>query len=116
MVGLPMNRSKPAVSPDVALRLLAEQRRRKVLRFLANNGEKPVPLDNLAAKITDGESTGNEEEMDSYDSVVTSLYHSHLPKLQEAGLVEFDRQDSTVRYRRHEDVEGLLDHVDTSFE
>lgn len=109
-----MTGSTAPLSPGAALRLLADRHRRSVLEYLANNGEEPVPLHALASQISGGKPAANEGQPAAYDSVVTSLFHTHLPKLHEAGLIEYDRHGS-VRYRAQENVEGLLDYVTASF-
>jgi len=39
------------------------------------------------------------------------LRHSHLPKLEDAGLVEYDSRSETVRYWSQPSLEELLEHV-----
>ena len=43
------------------------------------------------------------------DEVAFSLYHTHLPKLADNGLVEYDMRSRTVRYRGDSVVGERLD-------
>lgn len=68
-------------------RLLANERRRLVLDVLADR-TTPVTLDDLAAAVA-----AREEGLDAADaveSVKLTLYHAHLPKLADLGVLGFD--------------------------
>lgn len=43
------------------------------------------------------------------DQLAVKLVHSHLPKLAEYGVIEYDPRSGTVRYRPDEQVETVLD-------
>ena len=86
-------------STDVVLRLLADQRRRTVLRYLsACDGE--VTLDDVVGAL----STDDGDEGD----LRVALHHHHLPRLADAGVVTYDASTNAVEYRRDERVESLL--------
>lgn len=82
-----------AVVDDVVDCLIHEHRQ-LVLETLATT-DGPVALSELAHEIATRETAhgpgGSTEEMR------ISLYHIHLPKLAEAGLIEFDREHDVVR-------------------
>lgn len=79
--------------------LLSEHRRRVVLRHVA---EQPiVTVEELAAIVSEEEGTPAER-------AATSLRHSDLPALTDAGIVEYDPRSATVRYDGHEFVETAL--------
>lgn len=69
-------------SLDRLYRLLADGERRALLAFLLERDE-PVPLSELRAHVADD---GDERRAG------IRLVHSHLPKLAEADLVEYDRE------------------------
>lgn len=76
------------LSADRRLDLLAPRRRRDLLRVL-DGREGHVGLDDLAATVA---RRGDASE----DELRIILYQSDLPKLADAGVVDFDREARTV--------------------
>ncbi|WP_276300889.1 DUF7344 domain-containing protein [Halorussus lipolyticus] len=76
-----------------AFNLLRNARRRGVLYVLRQKGQTGVKT--LARRISAWQSGEGERAPDSAD-VEMSLVHSHLPKLQAADVVEYDREAGTV--------------------
>ena len=94
---------------DRLFRILAHSCRRHALVCLQDRSES-VTITELATEIRAREqpSAGTEEEIDK-DQVVAALYHTHLPKLEEAGLIRFDpAQKTVVPTDRIEEVASLL--------
>lgn len=90
--------STPAsLSTDTLFNVLANQRRRYVLHALKEH-ETPLSLAALATKVAalENERPGTEIPRDEHERVHASLWHSHVPKLDDAGIVEFDRESDTV--------------------
>jgi hypothetical protein len=87
------------ISRDDAFRVLQDDRRRAVLRFLlAERTDDPTPLSALAAFVAavrcdDGESAAVGEVQ---KRVRVALHHSHLPMLADHGLVTYDHATRTV--------------------
>ena len=80
--------TQPGPSSDSALDtlfgVLASKTRRELLGYL-DDESRPVPVERLAAALgSDGR------------RVAIELHHKHLPRLTEAGLVEWDRDRGTV--------------------
>lgn len=76
---------------------LAHPRRRRVIRLL-REPDAPVSLDDLAVRVVTDE-RGIEPahvDPDAAAPVRTALYHFHLPKLRDAGAVEFEPGRGTV--------------------
>ncbi|MUV56291.1 hypothetical protein [Halogeometricum sp. CBA1124] len=73
-------------------RLLSAERRRELLDVF-DDRSGPLALDSLAAEIAT-----RDDELDAPDAaddavltrVASSLHHVHLPKLHDAGVVEYD--------------------------
>lgn len=96
-----------ALSRDALFELLASERRRAVLRRL-DDGEEPVPVPELVAAVVAREASV-EFTPDQHERVAVSLEHVHLPKLHDAGVVEYDDDAGTVRLR--EGHELLFEHL-----
>lgn len=93
----------PARSIDALLSLLADWRRRAILRRLST-GEDETTLDALVAALSADGPDGPDGA-----ALRTELHHHHLPRLEDAGVVEYDPSTGTVSYRPDERVESLLD-------
>lgn len=103
-----MDSNTQTVSTEEALALLSDGRRRQVLRHLIGTGGSAVELTGLIDGITSGEPRVEGEYGPAAHRVRTRLHHVHLPKLAEAGIVEYDPQSATVRYHRSVRIERLL--------
>ena len=88
---------RPPLSQDVAFEMLSCKRRRDVLHYLRQNGGSEA-LNPLSRQIAAWENDVPADEV-TYDErvrVYTALRQSHLPKLDSAGIVEFDPDRGTV--------------------
>lgn len=85
-------------------RLLAARPRRLVLQALIDT--EVAQLEELAEYVV---SHAPEQGPNDHDRILTALYHWHLPKLADAGLIEYDTRSKTVRYYGDHSVEPLLD-------
>jgi hypothetical protein len=85
------------LSQDTVFDILSNSRRRCVLYYLRQESE-PIQLTELAEHVaaweneTDIESMGKQERKRVY----VSLYQTHIPKLADTGLVEYDKEAGTV--------------------
>lgn len=87
------HRNERTEDVSAAFDLLRDARRRGVLYALERHGRTSV--EELARRIAAWQSGGDANSPDP-ESVRTSLVHSHLPKLQDAGVVEFDQERGTA--------------------
>lgn len=77
--------------------VLADDRRRTILTIVESENGAVARADlarELAALETDGEPAASRVE-----NVTVQLHHRHLPKLADAGLLEYDREDGTITYQ-----------------
>lgn len=86
-----------SLSQDVVFDILSSPRRRYVLYLLRDAGE-PVELTTLAEHVAAWE---NDVEIDDITEqerkrVYVSLYQTHIPRLDEAGVVEYDKETGLV--------------------
>jgi len=77
--------------------VLQNQRRRYVLEYLKRYDE-PVELSDLAMQVAAWEYQTSVEEVtnDQKKRVYTTLQQTHLCKMEEAGIVEYDTETNTV--------------------
>jgi hypothetical protein len=75
--------------------ILRNERRRGVLRELAANGLAST-IGRLADEIAAQEAGEAPPPTDVRQSVYVSLHQTHLPKLDNLGVVRYDRDDRTV--------------------
>ncbi|WP_135362612.1 DUF7344 domain-containing protein [Halosimplex halophilum] len=87
---------------DTAFELLADRRRRAVIEVLRTAPRGALELPALV------EAVATECGVDA-DALRSTLHHQHLPKLDEAGIVDFDREEGVVSYDPHPLVERCLD-------
>lgn len=103
----------PALSPSVAsavddelLDVLADEHCRTVLWYFRYYSTHVATVDALERFVCEqhGQHAGEAH-------VAVYLHHSILPKLADAGLVDYDARSRTARYRVNPNVEAWLDHV-----
>lgn len=81
--------------PSVAFRILADVHRRFVCYLLVERGGT-IPVDELAAHVA-GTDPGPGESLQGLPSRAhRRLYHNHLPRLAEHGVVDYDREAEAV--------------------
>lgn len=96
--------------------ILANQRRRETIKHLSVTSEGgPISLRELSETIAVQETNESPPPRTARESVYNSLHQTHLPKLEELGVVTYDREAREVRLRKHaRDVnlymEVLTDH------
>jgi hypothetical protein len=101
------NRRQPNVERiDAVFEVLADARRRRIVRILRARETDVVPVPELA------EALAVREPGDAGSSqLVVSLRHVHLPKLEATDVVEYAADQSQVRYADPPLVEHLLDQI-----
>lgn len=87
--------SSDGLTADELFHILADDRRRATISLLATV-EGSVELASLAERILDERGDGQSAEEEQALRVYMSLYHSHIPKMEEAGLVSYSQHDDTV--------------------
>ena len=93
-------------SGSPGFRAVLRAQKRRVLEAVAEEGTidgSPI--------LRDGEVVSAEE----YSTLVYELHHVHLPELEAAGGIEFDREEDTVRRGpRFDEARQLFAHADSS--
>ena len=82
---------------DDVLQLLADRRRRLTLAVLRRHGES-LSLPDVADEVAVHERGRPLPEISpqTVTEIYTSIYHDHLPRLVEAGLVSYDQERDLV--------------------
>lgn len=85
------------LSQDVVFDLLSSPRRRFVLYYL-NQVDDSVTIGELADQVAAWENEVDVEELSSQQRkrVYVSLYQTHVPKMDDAGIIEYDSDSGDV--------------------
>ena len=89
--------SSQELSPDVVFEILSSRRRRMVLYLLRQRGDTAT-VNELAEEIASLENDVPVEELTSQQQkrVYVSLYQTHLPKLDQTGIIDYDADEGMV--------------------
>lgn len=95
-----LTRSPPTASlnRDVAFEVLANKRRRLVIRTLVKHDESELPLTRLAEHVAAAENGIERDDLASEERkrVYVSLYQTHVPKMDGLGVIGHDGDDGQV--------------------
>lgn len=83
------------------LEILTTQHCRPLLRYFREASKEVASVSELTDEFS-------EEEP---EQVKIQLQHSTLPRLEDAGVIEYDPRNNTVRYQGHPELEVLLETV-----
>ncbi len=107
------NEGSPTITQDDAFEMLSSRRRRHVIHYLKQH-EEPATLRDLVEQIAAWENGVSREEV-TYEQrmrVYTALRQSHLPKLDDGDVVQFDADRGTIELTdAASDLEVYLDVV-----
>lgn len=86
------------LSQDLVFEVLKSPRRRYALYYLRQQN-KPVNLSEITEQVAawENRTTTDALESEQRKRVYISLYQTHLPKLADAGVVEYDRNRGVVK-------------------
>lgn len=90
----------PCLSPDLAFDVLADDQRRTVLSYFLER-DRQAELRELASHVRSSESHRVN------DGIAASLHHVHLPKLADAGLIQYDPDEKVATATRSVDELAL---------
>lgn len=98
------------LSLDSIFTILAQHERCDLLSFLADSSEEAVPIDEVVEYMVQSE-TERLGEVPNRDHLELSLYHIHLPKLTDTGVIEYDSRSQQIRYWGNEMLEEWLERI-----
>lgn len=96
----PKSGAQPRI--DRSFAALSDPCRRSVCRYAMRTGASRLEHAEIADYVVDRTSADRDRR-----TVATELRHVHLPKLEEAGLLEYDRDGGVVRADRERIAERL---------
>lgn len=97
--------------PSSVLQLLAPERRRAVMRALIEDPDTTHQVEDIVTAIQEP-SDDLADEVGNQKYLRSSLHHTHLPKLDEGGVVEYDPDDGSVQYRGDPLIEQWVDQIE----
>jgi hypothetical protein len=99
------------INPNEVHDILRNDRRRRTLQYLKQRVE-PVTLRDLSERIAEWEANESPAPRGVRQSVYNSLHQTHLPKLDEIGVIEYDTDRKMVELQeRARDVDIYMDLV-----
>lgn len=88
--------------------LLTHSHRRYVLYYLTRESER-ADIKTLASAIAKWDGEHRETDRSTDRKVIeTALYHTHLPKLADAGIISFGTNTDSIRLRETDGVDRFL--------
>jgi len=92
-----MDRKERAVElTDGERHQLLEVRRRRVTLDCLTNRSAAVPLRELAEDVADRSAAVDADDDGAVERIAVSLHHVHLPKIADAGIVDYDPEANRV--------------------
>ncbi|WP_049987900.1 DUF7344 domain-containing protein [Halobellus rufus] len=88
------------LADDQLYQALASRTRRRLLFFLLDEKESTVETVATVLAGWNADETGSMSTAADRDKILLELSHNHLPRLEEAGLLSYDRQGGDLRIER----------------
>lgn len=112
MTGVDQNSDRDGeLDPSQIHNVLRNDRRRRAIKHLRNT-EGPISVDVLAEHIASVETGESPPPRDVRKSVYVSLHQTHLPKLDELDVIDYDQREQILELRdRAEKVEVYMEVV-----
>lgn len=92
---------EPPLDPDEVFELLSNERRRGVIHFLKRADDEPLAVDALVDSIAAWEAGDEEVTSSLRASVYSSLVQTHLPRLDDADVLEYVEEEGYVEPTEH---------------
>lgn len=96
-------------SLDACLHLVADRHRRRIVHHLRHEANGTTTVDDLVDQFHSSGSDSKNGPLQDREELAIQLHHTHLPKLAEHGVVEFEHRSEAIRYHPDEQVETVLD-------
>jgi len=102
-------RERP-ISPDRLLSAVANDYRRAILNSLTSASEKTLTHDALVDRVADrvGDENAERTSDEHRQRVRIALHHTHLPKLEELRIIDYETETRLVQFVGGELEQDLL--------
>jgi hypothetical protein len=99
-----------SISPNTILSAVANEHRRAILNALDNASERTLEYDVLVDRVGDRvrDEDANLESAEHRQRVRIALHHTHLPKLEEARIIDYEAETGHIRFVGGELEQDLL--------
>jgi hypothetical protein len=94
-----------------AMGLLADDTRRYLLYALAASPDRSAPTDELVSEVLFRDDARRADDPHDRRTVRVAVRHAHLPKLRDAGVVEYESGAERVSYCPPDTFEKLLSYA-----
>jgi len=108
----PCDRGLTVPMIDDVFELLADWRRRAIVLHFADTEASSATVETLVTAVAQRGMGRDGLDVGSVSAVRTDLVEVHLPRLDEKGVLDFDRRSESVRYWGQPTVEKWAEHVD----
>lgn len=105
-----MRRTDRTDELDTVFEVLSDRRRRYALYVLYRADGGAITVDRLTRRVSRMEDDPGDERHTG--RIENEIRYNHLPKLIDAGLVEYDERSDTVCYHRRPALEEWLEHAE----
>ena len=104
------SRHERAISPNTVLSAVADEHRRAILGALDTASEKTLEYDVLVDRVADRvrDDDTKRESAEHRQRVRIALHHTHLPKLDEARIIDYEVETGHVQFIGGELERNLL--------
>jgi DNA-binding HxlR family transcriptional regulator len=96
-------------SLDECLQVVADRHRRRIIHHLRHEPTGTTTFDDLVEQISSRASDSKDGPPQNRETLAVRLQHTHLPKLADYGVIEYEHRTGAVRYLSDEQVETVLD-------
>lgn len=104
---------EPHLSVDDILEVLSNHQRRAIIQHLCDAPGQVHSIDDVVNHLKDLEQQ-RYDTSPGEDHLLSVLVHIHGPKLHEAGLIDYDIPSREIRYHPNEQVEQILEQIETT--
>ena len=88
------------ISPDTILSVVANEHRRAILDALDDAFEKTLEFDVLVDRVANRirDEDAKRKSVEHRQRVRIALHHTHLPKLDEARIIDYEAETGHIQY------------------